>query len=79
MGRGRSKHRRLIYSFGIVECSLLDCRGILFHYPRPSRLQILADEGYKPALLLWDGWQPEGKDLQRPGWRICNLTAEFSQ
>ena len=30
MGRGRSKHRRVLYSFRFVECFLLGHRGILF-------------------------------------------------
>ena len=69
MGRGRLKDRRMIYSFRIVECALLDYRGILFGCPRPLRLQISADEGYKPTLLLryeMNGDLKEGTYLQRP-------------
>ena len=69
MGRGRSKDRRLIHSFRIVECALLAYRGILFHCPRPLRLQISADEGYKPTLLLR---YEMNSDLKEPTYSVLD-------
>ena len=77
MGRERSKHRRLIYSFHFIEFSLLDCHSIFFNCSSPSRLEISAGKFYKSVLLL--GWTATWRSVlnRRTWWRLCYLTANI--